>query len=96
VWRVTCFVVPVRNRRKGVAHVLLRGAIEFAREQGAAALEGQPVDTGGERHPGANLYHGTLSMFEATGFAEVARPRPDRPVMRLAFSRRRAGGFPPA
>ena len=85
LWRVTCFVVRVGYRRQGVASALLRAAIDFARAQGAMALEGQPVDTGGERRPGANLYHGTLAMFRAAGFTEIARPRPHRPVVRLTL-----------
>jgi len=83
LWRVTCFVVRVGHRRRGVASALLDAGIGFAREQGADVLEGQPVDTAGERKPGASLFHGTLSLFAARGFTEVARPRPGRPVVRL-------------
>lgn len=83
LWRVTCFVVRVGHRRQGVASALLTAAIGFARDHGATVLEGHPVDTGGERRPGANLYHGTLAMFTDAGFTEIGRPRPNRPLVRL-------------
>lgn len=87
VWRCTCFVVRVGHRRQGVARALLAGAVAFAREHGARALEAHPVDMAvrGGRVPSANLYHGTLSMFADAGFVEVLRTRPDRPVVRLGL-----------
>lgn len=88
VWRCTCFVVRVGHRRQGVARALLAGAIDFARDRGAAVLEGHPVDVAlkGGRVPSPNLYHGSLSMFADAGFTEVLRTRPDRPVVRLALT----------
>jgi GNAT superfamily N-acetyltransferase len=83
LWRITCFVVRVGHRRGGVASALLDAAPGFARQHGALVLEGNPVDTRGGRRPGANLFHGTRGMFAAAGFSEIARLRPDRPLMRL-------------
>jgi GNAT superfamily N-acetyltransferase len=82
LWAVTGFVVPVGQRRKGVASALLAGAVDLARAGGAAALEGYPVETGGARRSSADLYHGTASMFEHAGFTAIRRPRPGRVVMR--------------
>lgn len=85
VWAVTCFVVKVGQRRRGVAGKLLAGAVTFAREHGASALVGHPVDVSARpgRVPGAGLYHGVASTFAATGFAEIGRTAPHRPVVRL-------------
>jgi len=44
VWWVTCFAVDSRHRRSGVGTALLKAAVEFARENGATAVEGHPVD----------------------------------------------------
>jgi ribosomal protein S18 acetylase RimI-like enzyme len=85
LWSVTCFVVPVGHRRRGVASALLAGAVDLARAEGAAAVEGYPMETGGARRSSADLYHGTVSMFEQAGFTEVRRPRPGRVVMRLSL-----------
>lgn len=44
VWWVTCFAVDSRHRRSGVGSALLKAAVEFARDHGATAVEGHPVD----------------------------------------------------
>ncbi len=91
VWSVTCFVVKVGARRQGVATALLHGAIGLARQGGATTIEAYPVDLGAKQSVSASeLYHGTLSTFLRTGFAEVARPAPARPVVRLRLT-----GFQP-
>jgi GNAT superfamily N-acetyltransferase len=82
VWSIVCFVVPAPFRRRGVARALLRHAIGFARENGAEALEGYPVDTPEPPAP-AFLWHGTGDLFRGAGFVEIARRTPGRPVMRL-------------
>jgi GNAT superfamily N-acetyltransferase len=71
VWAVYCFTVRVGHRRQGVARALLDGLIEYAREQGAPALEAYPVETEGARIHGTAAYVGVASMFEAAGFQRV-------------------------
>jgi GNAT superfamily N-acetyltransferase len=71
VWSVVCFVVRAGHRRKGVAGVLLEGAVDYARACGAQVLEAYPIDTEGERVSGALAYVGTTGMFERAGFARV-------------------------
>jgi GNAT superfamily N-acetyltransferase len=71
VWAIYCFTVRVGYRRKGLARALLDGLIDYAREQGAPALEAYPVETGGDRIHGTAAYVGTVSMFEAAGFRRV-------------------------
>jgi len=88
VWSIVCFVVSRRARRTGVASALLDGAVAYARDHGATALEAYPVDTGGEKIAAANAFHGTLAMFERAGFEVVARRHwnrvsPVRPIVRL-------------
>jgi ribosomal protein S18 acetylase RimI-like enzyme len=78
---VVCFVVPSAHRGRGVARALLRGAIEHAAAHGAVALEAYPVDEE-DRSDASFLWNGVLSMFEREGFVEVARRRPERPVVR--------------
>jgi GNAT superfamily N-acetyltransferase len=82
VWSVVCFWIPRRERGKGVANALLKGAVDHARMRGAAVLEAYPVDTAGGRQPAANLFTGTLAMFQRAGFREVDRPRGSQLVMR--------------
>lgn len=85
LWAVTCFVVRVGHRRRGVAGGLLAGAVSLAARSGASGVEGYPVDTAVKKSSSAELYHGTLSLFLGAGFAEVARPLPHRSVVRRAL-----------
>jgi len=92
VWSVICFVVRPGHRRRGVTHALLDGAVEYAREQGAPAVEGYPVDTGGDRIDQAAAYVGTTTVFEVAGFRRVVRTqavsdRHPRWLMRLDLNR---------
>ena len=71
VWAIVCFVVAKRGRHRGVAGLLLEAAIAFARERGAPALEGYPVDTSTGKPSAATLYSGTLSTFLRAGFRDA-------------------------
>jgi GNAT superfamily N-acetyltransferase len=83
VWAVTCFVVRVGFRRKGVASALLDGAIEHARAHGARVIEAYPSDPRAKKLSSAELYHGVLPSFEAAGFETVARPSESRALVQL-------------
>lgn len=82
VWSVSCFVIPRAFRRRGVAGALAEAAVDYARANGARVLEAYAVDpTARTKPPAAELFPGTVSMFLAAGFREVARPKPHRAVM---------------
>jgi GNAT superfamily N-acetyltransferase len=72
VWTAWCFRVRAGYGGHGVATALLAGAVEFAREHGAPAIEGYPVDNGGRRIDRASAYVGTRAMFERVGFTKAA------------------------
>lgn len=71
VWSLWCFRVRPGHRKKGVMHALIDGAVEFARDQGAPAIEGYPVDNGDERVDLTMAYVGTRRLFEQAGFAKA-------------------------
>lgn len=85
VWSVVCFVVPPEFRHQGVATALLGAAVAEARTRGVTLLEAYPVD---KATRGADdwLWHGAKSMYDKAGFEEVARRRPERPVVRLKLA----------
>jgi GNAT superfamily N-acetyltransferase len=68
VWSVWCFRVRAGHRGRGIAHALLTGAVAFAQEHGAPALEGYPVDNRGAKVDLTMAYVGTRALFEAGGF----------------------------
>lgn len=83
-WAITCFVVRVGFRKRGVAKMLVKAATEFAAQNGARRVEAFPVDPAARASMSASeMYHGTVSLFESAGFQLVARPTRTRAVMRL-------------
>lgn len=81
IWAVSCFVVTRAHRKRGVGRALAEAAVTYARDHGARVIEGYAVDASLRGNRAADLFHGTVTMFEAAGFAEVARPKPDRAIM---------------
>ena len=86
VWSIICFVVPSEHRKQGVAKRLLDAALAYCRKKKVKLVEAYPVDKEGRTADG-NLWFGTKSMFDAAGFEEVARRKPERPVVRLHLAR---------
>ena len=85
-WAVTCFVVTERARGVGLVETLLDAAVAFAREQGAAGIEGIPLDVAAAAHVTPDeLFAGTLTAFEAAGFEAGERMGPDRVLMVRRF-----------
>jgi GNAT superfamily N-acetyltransferase len=72
VWSVWCIRVRPGHRGKGISHALLEGAVAYAREQGAPAVEGYPVDNQGAKVDLTMAYVGTRGVFERAGFAKAA------------------------
>jgi ribosomal protein S18 acetylase RimI-like enzyme len=85
VWSIVCFVVPAEFRGQGVARALLKGAVAYAKKQGATLIEAYPVDKP-IRSSNTAMWFGAKSMYDKAGFAEVARRKPERPVVRLAVA----------
>ena len=65
-WVVLCFFVTRPYRGRGVSAALLRGAVAYARKNGAAVVEGYPFDTAGV----SSTHRGHSSAFKAAGFEQ--------------------------
>jgi GNAT superfamily N-acetyltransferase len=78
VWSVVCFFVDRHVRRQRVTLGLLKGAVEYARSQGAKIIEGYPVEPG----PRLYTYMGSPATFRRAGFRDVTPPGQARQVMR--------------
>ncbi len=72
VWSVWCIRVRPGHRGRGISHRLLEGAVEFARSNGAPAIEGYPVDNAGGRVDLTMAYVGTRKLFEEAGFSKAS------------------------
>ena len=84
VWAVTCFAVRKGYRGRGLTYPLARATIDFARERGARAVEGYPMEPQlGKEVTWGELHVGARQVFEDAGFEEVTRPTLRRVVMRI-------------
>jgi len=84
LWRITCFVVDRKHRRRGVASLALQATLESIKKKGGGLVEAYPLinwDTlcrsemrrrGHVPSFGNMSTHGTVSMFEKQGFEMVA------------------------
>ena len=88
VWSVVCFFVAKSFRRKRVTVKLLRAAIKYVSEQGGKIVEGYPMEPRKSQMPNAFAWTGLVSAFRKTGFVEVLRRSPTRPIMRYTLRER--------
>lgn len=90
VWSVWCIRVRPGHRGEGISHALLEGAVEFARKNGAPAIEGYPVDNKSSKVDLTMAYVGTRKLFEKAGFTKASDTTSvldgfPRVLMRLEF-----------
>ena len=71
VWSIICLVVRSGHRRQGVTPHLIEGAVAFAADHGAPAVEAYPVDPGEGRMDLTMAFVGTRTMFERAGFEVI-------------------------
>ena len=71
VWSIVCTVIRGGHRRRGYTRPLVEGAVSYAFERGAPAVETYPVDAGSDRIDTTMAFVGTVAMFADAGF-EVA------------------------
>lgn len=72
-WRITCFFVGKGYRKRGVANLALKAALEEIARLGGGVVEAYPEDVEGRKTSSSFLHGGTLAMFEREGFERVRR-----------------------
>jgi GNAT superfamily N-acetyltransferase len=82
VWSIVCFFVAKPYRDQGLTQALIRGAIDYARTNGAEIVEAYPTPPKEGRLPPVSSYMGIPAMFHQAGFIECARPSKSKRVMR--------------
>jgi GNAT superfamily N-acetyltransferase len=63
---------------------MLKAAVDYARSRGARLVEAYSVDEDQRGHPD-DMFFGAKSMYDRAGFREVARRKPNRPVVRRSL-----------
>ena len=93
-WRITCFVVDRKHRRRGVATVALRAALDSIAKRGGGIIEAFPLvewedfrrselrQRGHAPSFGNMSTHGTVSMFQKHGFETIGAYGAANVVMR--------------
>lgn len=67
-YRITCFFVDRRYRRRRVAATALDGALTLIADTGGGVVESYPQDTAGKKVSASFLFNATRSLFEVVGF----------------------------
>ena len=84
LWRISCFVVDRKHRKRGVASAALKAALEAIRNKGGGLVEAYPITRWGAYTD----YRGTVSMFQNQGFETVAPFGESNVVMRKTVQAR--------
>lgn len=84
---LTCLFIKKGHRGKGLSSDLIVAVCDYLAEIAEARMvEAYPVEPAKGRKAGAdNAMTGIAGAFLTAGFAEIARPRSDRPVMRYSL-----------
>lgn len=72
-WTVWCIKTRAGHRGGGIGTALLHGAVDHAARNGAAVVEGFPVDNNGAKVDTTMAYVGVRSLFEHAGFTHAGR-----------------------
>jgi len=84
LWRLTCFFVDRDFRKKGVARVALKAALDSIQRQGGGIVEAYPPTS---KEGGSwSLWFGTVAMFEREGFKAHAKLGEKHLLMRKALA----------
>ncbi len=67
-WRIPCFYVGKRHRKKGVANLALHAALEMIGQLGGGVVEAYPFVVEGIKTSSSFLHGGTVDMFLREGF----------------------------
>jgi GNAT superfamily N-acetyltransferase len=79
VWAVPCFYVHRAHRGAGVTTALLRAAVDYARKDGAPAVEGYPRSDDAPRVSAESAFFGTEAQFRRAGYRRVRGVMKDLP-----------------
>jgi GNAT superfamily N-acetyltransferase len=82
VWSIPCFFIDKNFRRHGVSIALLKGVINYAKENGIKVIEAYPTIPTQEKLPDSFAWIGLYKSFERAGFEIADRTSKNRPMVR--------------
>lgn len=87
VWSIPCTFIDKRFRRQGVSVQLLKGLVNYARQEGVKILEAYPTIPTQETLPDSFAWIGLYKSFERAGFEIVDSTSANRPMVRYYLER---------
>ena len=82
VWSIPCFFIHKDFRRQGVSVKLLKGVIQYAKENRIKIVEAYPTIPTKDILPDTFAWIGLYKSFERAGFEIVDRTSKNRPMVR--------------
>ena len=82
VWSVPCTFVKKESRRHGVSVALLKGLVNYAKEQDIKIIEAYPTIPTQEKLPDGFAWIGLYKSFEKAGFEIIDTTSKHRPMVR--------------
>ncbi len=82
VWSIPCFFIHKDFRRQGVSVKLLKGVIQYAKENRIKIIEAYPTIPTKDILPDTFAWIGLYKSFERAGFEIVDRTSKNRPMVR--------------
>ena len=84
-WCISCFFIKAGHRGQGLMEVLIRGAVDFAKQHDAVAVDAFPQETAG-RSGYVDSFVGIASTFRKCGFQEIETRGKSRRAMRFLLT----------
>lgn len=82
VWSIPCFFIHKNYRRSGISILLLKGAINYAKNRGIKIIEAYPAIPTQEKIPDSFAWIGLYKSFERSGFVIADSTSKNRPMVR--------------
>ena len=82
VWSIPCTFIAKEYRKQGISIELLKGLIQYAKENGINILEAYPTIPTQKKLPDAFAWIGLYKSFEKAGFEIVDQTSKNRPMVR--------------
>jgi GNAT superfamily N-acetyltransferase len=82
VWSIPCLFIDKPYRRSGVSVQLLKGAAEYAKQNGIKIIEAYPSIPTQDKIPDSFAWTGLYKSFERAGFEIADRTSRNRPLVR--------------
>jgi GNAT superfamily N-acetyltransferase len=82
VWSITCLFIKKDFRKSGISVQLLKGAVQYAKENKIRIIEAYPTIPTKDKIPDSFAWIGLYKSFERAGFEIVDNTSRNRPMVR--------------